>query len=78
VISQQKVWEAYKRVKANKGAAGVDGESLQGFEQDLEGESLQALESNVLGKLFSSACSNGRDTEEGRRTENARGAYCRR
>ncbi len=34
-ISKQVVWEAYKRVKANRGAAGVDGQSLQDFEQDL-------------------------------------------
>ncbi len=29
------VWEAYRRVKANKGAAGVDGQSVEQFEQDL-------------------------------------------
>ena len=27
-ISKQLVWEAYQRVKANKGAAGVDGQTL--------------------------------------------------
>jgi RNA-directed DNA polymerase len=36
-ISKQVVWEAYRRVKANKGAAGVDEQSLQEFEQDLKG-----------------------------------------
>jgi group II intron reverse transcriptase/maturase len=35
-ISKWKVVEAYKRVKANKGAAGVDGESLSAFEENLE------------------------------------------
>ena len=35
-ISKQLVWEAYQRVKANKGAAGVDGESLQAFEAKLK------------------------------------------
>lgn len=35
-ISKYDVWEAYKRVKANKGAAGVDGESLADFEEDLK------------------------------------------
>jgi RNA-directed DNA polymerase len=34
-ISKQLVWEAYRRVKANKGAAGVDGQSLGEFESDL-------------------------------------------
>ena len=36
VISKQLVWEAYKRVKANRGAAGVDGETLAAFEKDLK------------------------------------------
>jgi RNA-directed DNA polymerase len=35
-ISKQLVWEAYERVKANKGAAGVDGQSIAGFEADLQ------------------------------------------
>jgi hypothetical protein len=34
-ISKQVVWEAYRRVKANDGAGGVDGQSLQEFEQEL-------------------------------------------
>jgi RNA-directed DNA polymerase len=36
-IPKQLVWEAYQRVKANRGAAGVDGESLAAFEKDLKG-----------------------------------------
>jgi group II intron reverse transcriptase/maturase len=36
-ISKQLVWDAYQRVKANRGAAGVDGESLSMFEKDLKG-----------------------------------------
>ena len=35
-IPKREVWESYKRVKANRGAAGVDGESLEVFEKDLE------------------------------------------
>jgi len=35
-IPKQLVWEAYRRVKANRGAAGVDGESLTAFEKDLK------------------------------------------
>lgn len=35
-ISKRVVWEAYKRVKANRGAAGVDAESIEDFEADLK------------------------------------------
>ena len=42
-ISKRDVWEAFKRVKANRGAAGVDGQSIAGFEADL---------SNNLYKLW--------------------------
>ena len=31
-ISKQEVWEAYQKVKANHGAAGVDGQSIAEFE----------------------------------------------
>jgi RNA-directed DNA polymerase len=34
-IPKQLVWEAYQKVKANKGAAGVDGQSIDDFEADL-------------------------------------------
>ena len=34
-ISKRDVWEAFKRVKANRGAAGVDGQSIADFEVDL-------------------------------------------
>jgi group II intron reverse transcriptase/maturase len=42
-IAKREVWEAYKRVRANKGAAGVDGQSIDEFEKDL---------SNNLYKLW--------------------------
>jgi RNA-directed DNA polymerase len=35
-ISKWEVWEAYEKVKANKGAPGVDGCSLEEFEKDLQ------------------------------------------
>jgi RNA-directed DNA polymerase len=34
-IPKREVWEAYKRVKANQGAAGVDGQTIEDFEGDL-------------------------------------------
>src|SRR5213076_559399 len=36
-ISKRAVWEAWEKVRANKGAPGVDGESITGFEKDLKG-----------------------------------------
>ena len=42
-IPKREVWEAYKRVKANQGAAGVDRQSIAAFEADL---------SNNLYKLW--------------------------
>jgi RNA-directed DNA polymerase len=35
-IPKREVWEAYKRVTANQGAAGVDGQMISDFEADLE------------------------------------------
>lgn len=35
VLSKEIVWKAYKRVKANKGAAGIDKQSMSNFEEDL-------------------------------------------
>jgi RNA-directed DNA polymerase len=34
-IAKHDVWEAYKQVKANRGAAGVDGQSIKDFDRDL-------------------------------------------
>jgi RNA-directed DNA polymerase len=34
-ISEKVVWEAYKQVKGNKGAAGVDDESIEDFEENV-------------------------------------------
>jgi group II intron reverse transcriptase/maturase len=35
VIAKRAVWEAYQQVKANRGAAGIDGETIAMFEQNL-------------------------------------------
>lgn len=35
-ISKMEVWEAYKRVKANKGAAGIDEQSIEDLEKNLK------------------------------------------
>ena len=35
-ITKRQVWEAYKKVRANKGSAGVDGVDFEKFEANLE------------------------------------------
>jgi RNA-directed DNA polymerase len=35
VIAKRAMWEAYKQVKSNQGAAGIDEETIAMFEQDL-------------------------------------------
>ena len=35
-LSKYAVWEAYLAVKANKGAAGIDGQTMEEFEADLK------------------------------------------
>ena len=35
-IPKRIVWEAYKRVKANRGAAGVDDQSIEAFGRDVK------------------------------------------
>jgi RNA-directed DNA polymerase len=47
-ISKEAVWSAYKRVKANRGSAGVDEVSLKEFDKDLR---------NNLYKLWARMCS---------------------
>jgi retron-type reverse transcriptase len=37
-ISKAEVWEAWEKVKANKGAPGVDGCSVEDFEKDLRNQ----------------------------------------
>ena len=51
-ISKQRVWEAYKRVKRNRGSAGVDGESLEAFEADLEGNLYKVWNRMSSGSYF--------------------------
>ncbi len=47
-ISKGEVWEAYQKVKANRGTAGVDGQSLAEFEEKLQ---------KNLYKLWNRMCS---------------------
>jgi group II intron reverse transcriptase/maturase len=63
-ISKRQVWEAYKRVKANQGAAGVDGQTIAEFEEDL---------SNNLYKLWNRMASGSYQAPPVKRVEIPKG-----
>ena len=51
-IPKQLVWDAFQRVKANRGAAGVDGETLAAFEKDLKGNLYKVWNRMSSGSYF--------------------------
>ena len=51
-ISKWEVWEAYKLVKANKGSAGVDGQSIAEFEEDLKNNLFKIWNRMSSGSYF--------------------------
>ena len=53
-ISKQEVWQAYQKVAANKGAAGVDGIGLAEFEADLKGNLYKIWNRMSSGSYFPS------------------------
>ena len=55
-ISKREVWEAYKRVKANHGAAGVDGQSIAEFEEDLKNNLYKLWNRMTSGSYFPRLC----------------------
>ncbi|WP_326791171.1 reverse transcriptase domain-containing protein [Streptomyces sp. NBC_00841] len=51
-ISKMEVWEAYLKVKSNKGAPGVDGCTIEGFEKDLKGNLYKIWNRMSSGSYF--------------------------
>jgi RNA-directed DNA polymerase len=51
-ISKQAVWEAWEKVKANKGAPGVDGVSIAEFEKDLKNNLFKVWNRMSSGSYF--------------------------
>ena len=54
-IPKKLIWEAYLKVSDNKGAAGIDGQSLTEFEQDLRNNLFK-----LWNRMSSGATSQGR------------------
>ena len=52
VIAKRAVWEAYQQAKANRGAAGIDGETLAMFEQNLSGNLYKLWNRMSSGSYF--------------------------
>src|SRR3982074_2844578 len=51
-IPKQEVWEAFKKVKANQGAAGVDGQSIADFEGNLSDKLYKLWNRMASGSYF--------------------------
>ena len=51
-ISKRAVYEAWKRVKANRGAAGIDREDLAAFEKNLPGTLYKVWNRMAAGSYF--------------------------
>lgn len=67
-IDKKPVYEAYKAVRSNQGAAWVDGQRLEAFEKGFGGQPLQNLEADGFGQLLPAAgtCSLHSQEEWGR------------
>ena len=74
-IPKELVWQAWQQVKANGGAAGADGVTVEGFEKDLKDNLSQGLEPDVPGHVLPAAGAGGRDTEAFGGHENAGRAH---
>jgi RNA-directed DNA polymerase len=51
-IAKRAVWEAYQHVKANRGAAGIDDETIEMFESDLSGNLYKLWNRMSSGSYF--------------------------
>jgi RNA-directed DNA polymerase len=51
-IEKKRVYEAYKAVRSNRGAAGVDDQTLEQFDEDLEGNLYKIWNRMSSGSYF--------------------------
>ena len=76
-IYKRVVWEAWRQVRANQGAAGIDEESITEFEGNLEGNLYKVWNRLSSGSYMPPPVRAVADTEEAGRVENARRAHRR-
>jgi RNA-directed DNA polymerase len=62
--SKQQLMEAFKAVKANAGAVGVDGQSIEDFERDLKGSLYKVWDRMSSGSYFPPPGESGGHSEE--------------
>ena len=65
-ITKQMVRDAYRKVKSNKGSAGVHGQNFIRFDENLPVQPVQDLEPDV-GRQFLSPTRQGGDYSQGKR-----------
>lgn len=73
-IDKRLIWEAWKQVRQRQGAPGIDGQTIEQFEADLEGQlyklwNRMSSGRRVVGNLLSVACEGGGDTQAGVRSD---------
>ena len=61
-ISKWEVWEAYRQVKANRGAPGVDGVTLEELDKDLNNNLYKIWNRMSSGSYFPTSGAGGGDT----------------
>ncbi len=63
IIDRWQVVKAYQLVKANKGAAGIDNQSISDFEKDLKNNLYKIWNrTGVVWQLLSASCESRRHT----------------
>jgi len=77
-IEKRRVYEAYKAVKSNRGAAGVDGQTLEMFETDLAGNLYRIWNRMSFRGLLSTSGARRLDSKEDGRRKDFRCAHYQR
>ena len=63
-ISKKEVWEAYQKVKSNKGSAGIDGQTIEDFEKGLKKNLYRIWNRMSSGSYFPPPVRTVKNTEE--------------